>query len=409
MSGPGHSLIGEAERANVLRALEGTLTRYRYGQPGEPSFVHRFERAVEDTFDARHCIATNSGTSALLSGLAALGIGPGDEVLVPGYTFIASVASIVHAGATPVLVEIDDTLNIDPVDAASKITPRTRAILPVHMLGAGADMDAIGDLAAQHGLAVLEDVAQACGGSHRGRRLGTIGDVGAFSLNYFKVITAGEGGFLLTGSRELYERAYSFHDHGFKPLRDGAIDADSLFGLNLRMGDLAGAVAFAQLGRLEDVLNRTRSRKAALVSAIGDLPGVRRRRLVDPAGDCATTVVYLFEDTDAARRVAARLGTTTLVDSGRHYYGNMPQLLSLGAGDRTSSTFHRRDQRAMPDYSPGSLPRTDDLLARAVAVSTGAADSYSATNFGVDVHSSDKEVELAAERFRAAVLSGASR
>lgn len=403
MSGAGYRLIGDAEQGNVLQALQGTLTRYRYGQPGDPSFVYQFERAVEKVFVAPHCLATNSCTSALLAALAALGIGPGDEVLVPGYTFIATIAAIVHSGATPVLCEIDDTLTLDSADVERKITGRSRAIMPVHMMGAPADMDAIMTLARAHGLLVVEDAAQACGGRYRGRALGTIGDVGAHSLNYFKVITAGEGGFLLTSSAEVYERAYAFHDHGFKPMRDGASEANSLFGMNLRMSDLTGAVALAQFERLDAVLTATRRVNAALAEAIGTLPGLRRRRRVDAPGDCATSLIYLFDDAEIAAKVAAALDTTVLRSSGRHYYGNMPQLQALASGHRGPAPFRGRPDSALSDCGVGTLPQTDDLLARAVGLSTGVSDWYAGTGFGVRLDSSAEEVAAAGARFREVV------
>ncbi|GIE95224.1 DegT/DnrJ/EryC1/StrS family aminotransferase [Paractinoplanes rishiriensis] len=383
--------------------MEGTLTRYRYDTSQDESFVYRFEREAQRVFGSRHCLAMNSCTSALLSGLGALGIGPGDEVIVPGYTFIASIAAIVYAGATPVLAEIDDTLNLDPADVEAKITDRTRAIMAVHMLGAGADMQRLADVAGRHDLHLVEDVAQACGGSQHGRRLGAIGAFGAFSLNYFKVLTSGDGGFLLTGDEELYRRAYGIHDHGFRPLRDGASDDTALFGLNLRMSDVTGAIALAQLGKIDTVLSRTREVKARLVDGIGALPGVRRRRLVDADGDCALVLAYIFDSAQDAARVAGELDTAPLVRSHRHYYGNMGQLGRLGKDGTSGSAPFRRPSGHEQAYEPGALPATDSLLSRTIAIATGTSDWYSATSFGATVRSSDGEIDAIAERFRQAV------
>jgi dTDP-4-amino-4,6-dideoxygalactose transaminase len=208
-----------------------------------------FERACESLMKVKHCLALNSCTSALLAGLSGLGIGPGDEVIVPGYTFIASIAAVTYARAIPVLAEIDESLTLDPQDVERKIGPRTRAMIAVHMLGAPCDMDALREIAARHKLFLIEDVAQACGGSYKGAPLGSSGDFGAFSLNIFKTITAGDGGLFTTGSTPLYERAFAFHDHGSKPLRLGLADADSMLGLNLRMNEaiLEKAKAFRRL------------------------------------------------------------------------------------------------------------------------------------------------------------------
>lgn len=411
MSGPGFASIDAREREYVAAALdEGTLMRYRMGLTEEQSFVYRFERAAEQELGARHCLAVNSGTSALLTSLVALGIGPGDEVIVPAYTFIASIAAIAYCGATPVLAEIDESLTLDPRDVERRITARTRAVMPVHMLGVGADMDRLTGLAQEYGLLVIEDVAQACGGSFKGRRLGTIGDMGAFSMNHFKVLTAGEGGFCLTDSLERYETAYAFHDHGFRPNRDGAVEADAMFGLNLRMPDLSGALALAQLEKLDVVLERTRSVNARLGEAIGEVPGARPRRLPDPEGHCATTLTYVFDQAAVARSVAQRLGTTTLIESGKHYYANMPQLAGLAKDRRKvsplgSAAAHSGDRP--PSYARGSMPRTDSILARSIALSTGMSDWYAGTAFGVALDSDADAVKAAAGAFHDAVERGA--
>jgi dTDP-4-amino-4,6-dideoxygalactose transaminase len=352
-------------------------------------------------FGSPHCLAVNSGTSALLTALVAHGVGPGDEVIVPGYTFIASIAAIVYAGATPVLAEIDESLTLDVSDVERRISSRTKAIMPVHMLGGGADSVRLARLAAERSLVLIEDVAQACGASQDGRALGTIGSSGAFSLNYFKVITSGEGGFCLFSDPKVYERAYAFHDHGFSALRDGAVDGDATFGQNLRMPDLSGAVALAQLRKLPRILARTRTVKAALVAAIGELPGVRQRPLADVAGECATTLCFVFDEASHAEQVAKVLNTMTLAQSGKHYYANMPQLRHVGTSALGAAAG--RSETQLPSTRRGDLPQTDDVLARTVAVSTGTSDWYAGTGFGVTVHSSDDDIEACAAAFADAV------
>jgi dTDP-4-amino-4,6-dideoxygalactose transaminase len=403
LSGPGFEFLGAEEEQYVLDALHsGTLTRYRFEARGDTSYVYRFERLAESVLGTPHAIAVNSGTSALLTALVAVGIGPGDEVIVPGYTFIASLASVVYAGAVPVLAEVNDTLGLDPADVESRITPRTKAIMPVHMLGGQSDMAALTAVASRHGVLLVEDVAQAFGGAIGGRHLGTFGAAGAFSLNHFKVISSGEGGLSVLRGDEQYERGYAFHDHGFRPFRDGAVEADALFGLNLRMADLVGAVALAQLERLDIVLSRTRAVKAEFTRLVGQPPGLRLRRTPDPAGECATTAVYLFDDPADARKTAQLVGAKTLIDSGRHYYGNMPQLRTM---DDASPSCAFQPWRG-PDtsaYRAGALPRTDDILARAVAVSTGASDWYAGTGFGPTAKSTGAQIAAAAEAFTDAV------
>ncbi|MER7015011.1 aminotransferase class I/II-fold pyridoxal phosphate-dependent enzyme [Saccharopolyspora sp. NPDC000359] len=408
MPGPGFGFIGTEERENVLRVLDDWHDRRNtFDDPGEGRMVRSFESAVADRFGSRHCLAVNSGTSALLTALAALGIGPGDEVIVPGYMFVASIAAVVHSGADPVLAEVDESLTLDPNDVERRITPRTKAIMPVHMLGAPSDMAALGALAERHGLHLLEDCAQSAGATYRGRPLGTLGEVGTFSLNHFKVFTALDGGFLLTDDQRTFQRAYSYHDQGWFPYRDDDGDGDLLLGLNLGLSELNAAVALAQLHKLDLILDRVRTINRTLVRRIGSLPGVQQRRLHDDEGACGTVAVYLFDSPQHAADVAGRLGTKTLINSPRHYYGGIPALTAFGRGDLSTAPFRTRDGAAGAQrFAAGALPRTDDILSRAIAVSTGVSDSYLGAGFGVALRSSAAEIEVAADTFVAAVTGG---
>ncbi|MER8012037.1 DegT/DnrJ/EryC1/StrS family aminotransferase [Streptomyces sp. NPDC094149] len=389
---------------SVIRERE--LSRYRFDDhdgSALPSKVLCFEKEFSTLTGARHCVGMNSCTSALYAGLLAAGVGPGDEVIVPGYTFIASIAAVVHTGAEPVLAEIDESLLLDPADVAAKITSRTKAVIAVHMLGAPCDLDALDALTREHGLLLVEDCAQAGGGTYRGRHLGTVGGFGAFSLNVFKTFTAGDGGVLITDDDDLYETAFALHDHGAAPLRMGVTDGPPLFGLNLRMHELTGAFALAQVRKLPDTLRTLRANRDKFADAIGDLPGVTRRRLHDPDGECATVLAYTFASAAMAGEVAARLGTITLSQSGKHNYSNMPQLrpdLLVSTESRT-----RRPHQAVlrRSYPPGSLPRTDDLLSRSLALSVGVVDSYLGSGVGIDATAEDDTIEAAALLFRTTV------
>jgi dTDP-4-amino-4,6-dideoxygalactose transaminase len=397
MPGPGLQLLGPEERAEVLEVLDSReLSRYRFGDDSlaSPSKTFLFEQELSEFTGARYCLGTNSCTSALLAGIWAAGIGAGDEVIVPGYTFVASIAAIAYAGATPVLAEIDDSLTIDPNDVRRKITPRTKAILAVHMLGAPCNMEALRLITKEYGTMLIEDCAQAGGGQFQGRALGTFGSFGAFSLNVFKTFTAGDGGVLLTNDRHLYERAFAVHDHGARPHRAGVADADSILGLNFRMHELTGAVARAQLKKLPSILSRLRDNKTRLRDAIGSLPYCQERRIHDAAGECATVLAYSFTSAQQAKMLADSLGTITLSQSGKHNYANIPQLAhrALPVGSFRGS------------FKAGVLPQTDALLARTVALSVGVVDSYLGTGFGVDIHSNDTEIQRVARLFRLSVL-----
>lgn len=232
-----------------------------------------------------YAVAVNSGTSALLVALIGLGVGPGDEVIVPGYTFIASISSIIYARAVPILAEVDRTLNLDPADVERKITPRTKAIMAVHMLGNPARLDELKKIADAHKLLLIEDCAQAFGARYKGRGVGSIGDVGTFSFNVYKTITAGDGGMLVTRDEEAYRRFFGLHDQGHTPLRTGVeIGHRPFVGLDFRMTELAAAVLLAQLKKVETILGHLHSNKQRFKHAIADLPGLDFPRDHGPPG-----------------------------------------------------------------------------------------------------------------------------
>ncbi len=400
MPGPGNDLIDEREVEAVARVLRSGYLG-RYGPDDDPDFgaeVLTLEQRIAALVGVHHAVAINSGTSAIWTLLSALGIGPGDEVIVPGFTFVASMSAIVYAGAKPVLAEVDDTFNLDPVDVEARITDKTKAILAVHMLGAPCNLDALGDIARRHGILIIEDAAQAFGGSYHGRRLGSIGVGGAYSFNIYKTITCGDGGMLVTDSRDLYERCFALHDQGHLPLRHGTeIGQRPFLGLNLRMTELSGAVLNVQLDKLDYILTTLRSNKAALRAAIETIPGVGFRRLADPEGDVATHLVVVLPDASGARAVAAELGTKTLANSGWHVYANMEHLRSR----RIVSGF----ARSVADYvaDPGLLPATDALLARSITLGVGVVDAGIGSAFGLNVRSTPSDIEQVAKRFEVAV------
>ncbi len=391
MPGPGTFLVGEEERRHVAEVMAtGYLSRY--GVEGDPRFLHKvvtLERLFAERFGTRHVLAVSGGTGAIMSSLVALGVGPGVEVLVPGYTFVASISAVLVVGGTPVLAEIDDSLTMDPADLEGKINGRTRVIMPVHMLGNPSAMDAINAVAKRHGLAVLEDSAQALGATYHGKSVGTFGDIAAFSLNHNKTISCGDGGLVATDDTALYERAFAYHDQGHKPLRMGLeVGRRSILGVNLRMTELTGAFALGQLEKLDRVLAMLKSRKARLKSAIAEarITGMRFRTLGDP-GECATLLVVIFDDPPRAARVAKDLGSKTVAESGWHVYNHMEQILAV------------TDEQGHPRYHRGMLPRTDDILSRSIALSIGVVDPGLGAGFGVNVLSTDAEVDNVAGRF----------
>jgi dTDP-4-amino-4,6-dideoxygalactose transaminase len=392
MAGPGSQWIGEEEKREVLDVLDSGYL-FRYGSLDDPAFKHKvysFEQAFAAQCGVRHAVATSSGTGALICALKAVGVEPGDEVIVPAYTFIASFSAVLSAGGVPALTEIDDSLNIDPADIERRITARTKAVMPVHMLGNPCALDEIASICRRHGLRLVEDVCQANGASYHGRKLGSIGEIGAFSLNIFKTVTAGDGGAVVTDDDTLYHIAFGYHDQGHLPLRAGVeVGERSILGTNFRMNELTGAVALAQLRKLERVLAVLREKKRLFKGLISGLPGMKFRKLNDPAGECATLLTVIFDSADEAARVSRALGTKTVDHSGWHVYANMEH-------------FNRylKDQ-GLP-FGRGAYPRTDDILSRSVNLSVGVVDAGLGSAFGINIDSSEDEIHAAAQRFREA-------
>lgn len=395
MPGPGFYWMGDEERQEVLDVLESGYL-FRYGQLGDPAFkakTYTLEQEFARYCGSAHCVASASGTSSLLMALSAIGLAPGDEVIVPAYTFVASYSAIAFAGGIPVLAEIDESLTLDPADVERRITPRTKAIMPVHMLGNPCDMDGIMGVARRHGLPVVEDACQANGATYHGRRVGTIGAIGAFSLNIFKTISCGDGGLLVSDDRELYERAFAFHDQGHAPNRAGVeVGHRHTLGLNFRMNELTAAVALAQLRKLDRLVATLRAKKRRFRQEIGEIPGMRYRTRHDGDGECATLLTVLFDSAARAAAVAAQLDTTTVARSGWHVYSNMEHV----------AAFLKEHGRPC---GLGAYPQTDAILARAINLSVGVVDRGLGAGFGIDINSTDDGIVRAAARFRGAAAS----
>ena len=295
----GPQFFDEREKQALLEVMESG-SPFRYWGPGEPTKVLRFEENFAEYMGARFALGVTSGTAALDCAVTGLGIGPGDEVIVPAYTWWSDYTCVVHAGALPVFADIDSTLNIDPKDFERKITPCTKAVIAVHLLGGLCDMDPIMEIARKHKVAVLEDCAQCVGGSFRGKKLGSIGDVGIYSFQINKMMTSGEGGAVVTSNPLIYERAVRFHNMGTIPQlfldRSGPSQAQTFAGENFRMSELTGAVLGAQLSKLDSMVAQLRSNAQTIRGGIKSLPGIRLRRRPDPEGDTGYGVYFEMKD-----------------------------------------------------------------------------------------------------------------
>jgi len=404
MAGPGAYLIGKEELKEVLEVMESGYL-FRYGEENNTNFkrkVATFEKEFGDFIGVKHCVAVSSGTAALLTCLASLGIGPGDEVIVPGYTFIASMSSIIYSRAIPVLAEIDESLTISPEDIKRKITKKTKAIMPVHMLGNPCDMDAIMKIAKEHNLYVIEDSCQAAGGSYKGKKLGSFGDINAFSLNFFKTITAGDGGMVTTNDYGLYEKAFGFHDQGHKPKRLGLeVGKRSLVGLNFRINELTGAVALAQSRKINKIVAVLREKKKKLKDLISEIPWIGFKKINDE-GECATLLTLLFDDKKIAGQFAEKIGAPTLSHSGWHVYNNMEQIIGKKMPTSINCPFVCEKYGQSVEYKPNMLPQTDNILERAVNISVGVVDKGIGAPFGININLTDEEIAEVADKIKQA-------
>jgi 8-amino-3,8-dideoxy-alpha-D-manno-octulosonate transaminase len=372
--GKGAELLGREEREAVLRVLEtGALFRY-YG-PVAPREVAQFEQEVAALLGPGvQAVAVSSGTAALRTALAALGVGPGDEVVVPACTFVASVNAVVLSGAYPVFAEVDDTLGLSAESVRAVLTPRTAAVMPVHLDNGQVDLAALLEVTRPAGVAVLEDTAQSMGATLHGCRLGTIGDIGAMSMQLDKNVSTGEGGIVVTKQSALALRAAAFQDQGGHFLTQHGAGRDHapqpFCGDNLRLTELQGAIARVQLTRLDGLLDRMRAAKARIVAGIGVLPGATPRRYPDPAGEGGSGIAMFFDDAETAHRFAAAL-TAEGVPAGAPY-GGLPvyatpsvleQRTAAGKGHPFDCAEH-----AVPPYRMGMCPDTEDLLQRCVRI-----------------------------------------
>jgi 8-amino-3,8-dideoxy-alpha-D-manno-octulosonate transaminase len=372
----GPAYFDENERRALLEVWESG-SPFRYWGPGRPAKVQAFEEAFAQVMGTQFALGVTSGTAALDCAMAALGIGPGDEVIVPAYTWWSDYTCVVHAAALPVFAEIDRSLTLDPKDLERKITPRTKAVLAVHLLGGPCDMDAILAIARPRKIAVVEDCAQCVGGSYRGRRLGSLGEIGIYSFQINKTITSGEGGAIVTGDPRLYERAVRFHDMGaFRSLferRTGGVRDQVFAGENFRMNELTGAVLGAQLPKLDRMVADLRRHAGAIYAGIRDLPGIRLRHQPDPAGDIGYSAFFEVKDRGTRDRCIEglrrrRVPASTLV--GSVLLPTEESVIQKRGRHPAWPAFTSPEGRAI-QYGAANCPQTLDLFDRFVQVRVG--------------------------------------
>lgn len=374
----GSEELGAEEKARVLEVL-GKKRIFRYLPQGlETSETAALEAEYREFLGTDYALAVNSGTSALICSLIAAGAGPGHEVIIPAYTWVATAAAVAIVGAVPVLAEVDSSLTLEPRDFQAKITPRTKAVIVVHMRGISADMDEILAIAKQHNIMVIEDAAQANGGTYKGRLLGSLGDLGCFSLQQSKVITTGEGGMLVTNSEELWQRAVLYHDGAGYQFRFIERKIPAFPGQNYRLTELQAALSLGQLEKMPAILETTRRNKAELVRRLKDHPVIALKIELSPVfgteRDLGVSLIFYVENEAKARQAAQALTAEGVQAfqvydreaNDQHIYINWEFLTAKR--DPWGGSYPWSLENDSREYTADTCPKTLELLGRAVQI-----------------------------------------
>lgn len=377
---PGGHFIDEEE----IEAVSGVLRRkspFRYYGMAKTMETDLFEKEFAAFCRRTYALGVNSGTAALSISLAALGVGPGQEVLLPGYFWVSTVSAVVRAGAIPVLVDIDDTFCMDPDDLRKKITSKARVIIVVHMSGAPGRLEKICQIAAGNKLKVLADCAQANGSSFQGKPIGSFGDLAIFSLQLNKNMTTGEGGMIVCDDKHLYKRAFACHDMGYARDDAGRLDTSDtnyqLWGQGSRMTEITAAMGRVQLRKLPTIIRRMHENKYKIKQGISDIPAIEFRAIVDPEGDSGIFLITIFPNPDICQRFVKALraegiappeigvSNVPMTEWGLHiHYNNLSLVNKTSISDDGWPWSHPANLDSDYNYTKGTLPCLDNLISR---------------------------------------------
>ncbi|HEY4109646.1 DegT/DnrJ/EryC1/StrS family aminotransferase [Puia sp.] len=374
---PGFEFFGPEERKHINDVMEtGILMRYGFDGPRKGIWKSKeLEAAICSRLGCGFAQLTSSGTSALTTALTALGIGAGDEVIMPTFTFVASFESVLSVGAIPVLTEIDDTLTLSPDAVRSAITPRTKCVMPVHMCGAMADLDALSRICEENDLILLEDACQSFGASYKGRALGTIGHAGTFSFDFVKTVTCGEGGAVITNDKELYLKCDGYTDHGHDHAGvDRGADTHPFIGYNYRISELHAAIGLAQIGKLDQFLAIQKKTHQALKAILSTVAEIGFRRIPDAEGDSHTFLSWFLPTEEIARAVVAELrqqnslaGNFYWFDNNWHYVRKWDHLRQAA----TLNNLNEEQRNALTGLAPDGFPDSDKIMSRCLSTAIG--------------------------------------
>ena len=379
---PGFELFGAEERKELNDVLEsGILMRYGFdaARKGHWKSVE-LESEICSTFGCRHAQLTSSGTAALTTVMSALGIGYGDEVITPSFTFVASFEAVLSVGAIPVLVDVDETLTLNPDAVRAAITPRTKCIMPVHMCGSMADLDALKEICEEHNLLLLEDACQSIGGTYKGKALGTIGDAGTFSFDFVKTITCGEGGVVMTNNKDVYTKCDGYTDHGHDHLGvDRGADLHPFIGYNFRISELHAAVGLAQIRKLDTFLALQKKNHTQLKNILAQIPEISFRVIPEGGVDSCTFISWFLPTEAITKAVVAELKAHGILAGNFYWFDNNWHYIRKWDHLKNSTTLNSLNplqREALLKLQTTDFSASDAIMGRCIstAISLGWTD-----------------------------------
>ncbi len=370
---PGYEFFGEEERKEVNDVLEtGILMRYGFDGPRKGIWkAKELEAAVCETFGCNHAQLTANGTAALTTAMAALNIGAGDEVIMPAFTFVASFEAVLSVGAIPVLVNIDESLTLNPDAVLAAITPKTKCVMPVHMCGSMADMDALVKICKEHHLILLEDACQSIGASYKGKMVGTIGDAGTFSFDFVKTITCGEGGVVMTNSEDIYWKCdgYTDHGHDHKGVDRGA-DLHPFIGYNFRISELHAAVGLAQIRKLNQFLTIQRHNNKLLRSFLEQIPEVSFRVVPDEDGDSCSFLSWFLPSAELTQAFVEEMKAQGILAGNFYWFNNNWHYISKWDHLKNAVSLNKQTDEVVKSLKSNldhSFEESDAIMSRCIS------------------------------------------
>lgn len=374
---PGFEFFGNEERKEVNDVLEtGILMRYGFDGPRKGIWKAReLEEAICQTFGCKHAQLVSSGTAALTTAMGALGIGYGDEVILPAFTFVASFEAVLSVGAVPVFVDVDDSLTLDPQAVRNAITQKTKCIMPVHMCGSMADMDALQAICKEYDLLLLEDACQSIGATYKGKKLGTIGDAGTFSFDFVKTITCAEGGAVMTNREDIYLSSDGYSDHGHDHTGvDRGADLHPFIGYNFRISELHAAVGLAQIKKLNHFLAIQKKNHTALKYALATIPEVSFRRIHDESGDSCTFLSWFLPTEEITKAVVDELKAQQILAGNFYWFVNNWHYISKWDHLKNALTLHGLHpdlKAAVMHHATKDFSASDAIMSRCISTAIG--------------------------------------